>query len=240
MASRCASWACSAAMAFNVTASLISGFSLPSFSSSSCRALNNAALCTPQEAHMLFGNTTGGSRWPRLRRAAAASAALGLGGRAAGVPGLLPPRGPHVPRSSGLHRRPRPRARTAAGAACGAFRPGARARVRAPASVPISPRVPRQRSMFTLPPPPPCAIELPACACRHACIRTRVDVCLHTQASGACAHANAHALRAQISRHTKRACVHPRCLASPALPHRVPCVRVCARVLRSTGMQPAA
>ena len=121
-----------------------------------------------------------------------------------------------------------------------AFRPGARARVRAPASVPISPRVPRQRSMFTLAPPTPCAIELPAGACRHACIRTRVDVCLHTQTSGACAHANAHALRAQISRHTKRACVHPRCLASPALPHRVPCVRVCVTECRDVGMQPAA
>jgi len=58
MSSKCASWACSAAMAFNMTASLFSGFST-AMPSSACRALNNNALCTPHEAHLLFGNTTG-------------------------------------------------------------------------------------------------------------------------------------------------------------------------------------
>jgi hypothetical protein len=45
-------------MAFNMTASLFSGFST-AMPSSACRALNNNALCTPHEAHLLFGNTTG-------------------------------------------------------------------------------------------------------------------------------------------------------------------------------------
>ena len=58
MASKCVSWACSAAMALNVTASLFSGFAYSS-SSSACRALTSNVGCTEREARLLFGNTTG-------------------------------------------------------------------------------------------------------------------------------------------------------------------------------------
>ena len=60
-AGKCASWACSAAMAFNVTASLFSGFSTSSSSSISahCRALDGNVGCSAKHEQLLFGNTTG-------------------------------------------------------------------------------------------------------------------------------------------------------------------------------------
>jgi hypothetical protein len=51
---KCTSWACSAAMAINVTASLLWGNAT---ASTACRALDGNVHCTEKEAALLFGNT---------------------------------------------------------------------------------------------------------------------------------------------------------------------------------------